>query len=504
MKFCGQCGGSLSKNGVCDRCGAQYDLRKTTDPLQASINPSYPQQNPVNPAYPQQNSVNPAYPQQTPMAPRMDQTLPVTPEYPTTPSYPTAPAYSAAPTYYAEPAAPEKKKNKAVWIAVICIILAVVLVGGAVAAVVLLGGDKDEDKEESTSESSKKKEEPEEDPTEEPNAGTKVVGGNTETPEEPEEVTVEYDESGECGNEAQWGFTESTGELYIWGEGEMDDYEQEYSDDYSRAYTTAPWGNLAVKSVRVEGLQYIGEYAFASCAELEEAELDDTVTTLGEGAFTNCMVLDEVTLSDGLTSIGKCAFDCCSELKRIELPDSLQTIGVEAFSLSGLTEVEIPASVTSIEEEAFSFADLTDITVEQGNVYYKDIDGVLFTKDGRTLIQYPPERTNTTYIVPDGVETIGTSAFMSNYYLEYVELSADVTTVEEWGFGFADSLETIYFPVGLETIEANAFYDAAILTIYFGGEQGDWDLLCYNIGEGNEVIFEASVYGPATPDDVVY
>ena len=39
-------------------------------------------------------------------------------------------------------------------------------------------------------------------------------------------------------------------------------------------------------------------------------------------------------------------------------------------------------------------------------------DGILFSKDGTTLLRYPNGKNNTKYIVPDGVQTIGDSAFL--------------------------------------------------------------------------------------------
>ena len=64
-------------------------------------------------------------------------------------------------------------------------------------------------------------------------------------------------------------------------------------------------------------------------------------------------------------------------------------------------------------EKVFDYCfSLTSIQVEKENKFLKSEDGVLFSKDGTTIIKYPSGRSNTNYIVPDGVQTIGDSAFL--------------------------------------------------------------------------------------------
>ena len=45
--------------------------------------------------------------------------------------------------------------------------------------------------------------------------------------------------------------------------------------------------------------------------------------------------------------------------------------------------------------------------VEEGNQYYKAVEGILFTIDGKTLVNYPAKKAGASYTIPAEVEVIG-------------------------------------------------------------------------------------------------
>ena len=134
------------------------------------------------------------------------------------------------------------------------------------------------------------------------------------------------------------------------------------------------------------------------------------------------------------------------------------TIGKGAFSsCKNLTSVFIPDSITTIGEGAFSRCDnLTSIEVAGKNNLYKDIDGILYSKDGKTLIQYAIGKTKKSFTIPNGVTTIEDDAF------EYCNLTSivipnSVTTIGSSVFAYCDGLTNVVIPDSVTTIGSSVF-----------------------------------------------
>ena len=112
------------------------------------------------------------------------------------------------------------------------------------------------------------------------------------------------------------------------------------------------------------------------------------------------------------------AFSDCNNLTSIEIPDSVAVIGAWAFyNCNNLTSVKIGKSVKEIGYRAFSsygYSKLTNIEVDENNTEYKDIDGNLYSKDGKTLIQYAIGKTATEFSIPSSVTKIERYAFYNS------------------------------------------------------------------------------------------
>ena len=116
-------------------------------------------------------------------------------------------------------------------------------------------------------------------------------------------------------------------------------------------------------------------------------------------------------LPNGLRSIEDRAFEN-DDLSVLTLPEGLVSIGFRAFFNAGMIKVlRIPDSVRYIGPQAFVLPRLERIDVGEGNCDFTSLRGVLFDKDRKTLIKFPPMMEEDVYYVPDTVETIADYAF---------------------------------------------------------------------------------------------
>ena len=203
------------------------------------------------------------------------------------------------------------------------------------------------------------------------------------------------------------------------------------------------------------------------------------VTSIGEDAFFWCESLTSVEIGDSVTSIGDSAFYWCSSLTSVVIPDSVTSIGDSAFdNCDSLTSIEIPDSVTSIGDYAFlSCESLTSITVDENNTTYKSIDGNLYSKDGKTLIQYAIGKTATSFTIPDAVTSIGNYAFYNCDSLTSIEIPDSVTSIGNSAFFDCSSLTSVVIGDSVTSIGEYAFAWCTSLTIYCeaASQPSGWD-----------------------------
>ena len=132
--------------------------------------------------------------------------------------------------------------------------------------------------------------------------------------------------------------------------GEMADYESYTQNPWYRNYrayiTNITWGD-------VDGLTYIGNYAFSGLANLTSIEIPESVTSTGKCVFDVCSKLSDVSLPSGLTVISEHLFDGCTSLTSIDLPDATTKISNYAFKSSGLESITFPGTVTNIGVQCF-------------------------------------------------------------------------------------------------------------------------------------------------------
>ena len=228
--------------------------------------------------------------------------------------------------------------------------------------------------------------------------------------------------------------------------------------------------------------------AFAGCSSLTSVTIPDSVTSL-DGAFSGCSSLTSVTIPDGVTEIGDYTFYNCKSLKSIMIPNGVTSIGIRAFAYCfSLTNIKIPDGVKSIDHETFLWCksltsitlsdsvtsighfafdnckSLTAIDVAEGNTIYSSLNGVLFNKDKTELINYPQNKADVIYKIPDSVTSIGERAFLDCSSLISIILPDGVTEICEYAFCDCTSLTNITIPDSVTKIGFVAFSDCSSLT----------------------------------------
>lgn len=175
-------------------------------------------------------------------------------------------------------------------------------------------------------------------------------------------------------------------------------------------------GDIVIPShIEVNGKTYtviqIGGAAFYN-TEIRSVRLPNTITAIGPSAFSTTPVT-EIELNEGLIMIGCDAFTYCKNLTKLHFPSTLQYISF--YNRNPLDKIDRYLVATSIEK----------ISVAPENPYFTDVDGVVFSKDMKNLVLFPPNHAKTnnsiTYRVPDGVEKIWNGGFFFAHSLSYEE-----------------------------------------------------------------------------------
>ncbi|MBQ8012682.1 MAG: leucine-rich repeat protein, partial [Oscillospiraceae bacterium] len=105
---------------------------------------------------------------------------------------------------------------------------------------------------------------------------------------------------------------------------------------------------------------------------------------------------------------------------------------------------------------AFSGKNLTAINVDEYNTEYKSIDGVVYEKDGRTLVTYPSGRQGA-YTVPDGTVVIDNYAFSDCKGITEITLPETMITIMDYAFGHCTALTAVHIPASLQSIRSGVF-----------------------------------------------
>jgi len=168
--------------------------------------------------------------------------------------------------------------------------------------------------------------------------------------------------------------------------------------------------------------------------------LPNGLTSIGGSAFRGCTGITTITLPAGINTIEGAAFYGCTGLTSLTIPTSVTNIGSGAFTAcTSLTTLTIPASVTSIGDNAFQCY----ISVDENNLNYSSIDGLLFNKTQTNLMQCPISKTGN-FTIPTSVTSIGRGAFSYRSGLTSITIPSTLISIATGTFFGCTSLISIY------------------------------------------------------------
>ncbi|MFA5068061.1 MAG: leucine-rich repeat protein [Candidatus Izemoplasmatales bacterium] len=295
-------------------------------------------------------------------------------------------------------------------------------------------------------------------------------------------------------------------------------------NNYNRPVFNAEYGG------NVDYLNYVTSgpnatiigYALANAESVDiPANIDIyTVSEIGFGAFRQFVALRFINLPQGLTKIREYAFYCCSNMSIGTLPQGLLEVGINAFyGNSKLTAMIIPNTVTSINNNAFSdcinltaLYIPTSVQVLGSGIVTGSSNVVIYTSHSSQPATWNSlwnASTNPVHWATGGAFLVGgvmtvTTNFTeyivvgsASYYNDTVSLPSEViglplTTIATKAFLNAINLETIYIPIEVITIGADAFIGATNVTVHAAATSQPigWDATW--LPAGAEVIWGAS------------
>lgn len=212
------------------------------------------------------------------------------------------------------------------------------------------------------------------------------------------------------------------------------------------------WGFAALEEAIIEdGITSIDESAFDDCISLTNVSMPDTIETIDEFAFRNCYSLRNITLSGNLKTLKKGAF-MNTRLSAITIPSQVKKIGYAAGDDSHIvSNASQQENTPSRYQGVFQNSDLVTVTLNEG----LEIIGAKTFNDCRNL------RELTT---PSTLKVLG---YEGAAYILHGDASSPTYTYATSDIGVLQnctSLSSVTLNEGLEIIGNNAFRGCSSLT----------------------------------------
>lgn len=134
-------------------------------------------------------------------------------------------------------------------------------------------------------------------------------------------------------------------------------------------------------------------------------------------------------------------------LDALHIPEDakLKSIGCNiSFEYSDFKTFYIPKDLELCVNSFIGVYTLESFTVHEDNPYYEVIDGVLYNETGLELLYMPMRYKAQSFSIPDGVEKIGSKAFLLQKSIDYLYIPDSVIEIGELAFALSE-LQSVIF-----------------------------------------------------------
>lgn len=184
-------------------------------------------------------------------------------------------------------------------------------------------------------------------------------------------------------------------------------------------------------------------------------EFPTYVTTIEEGGFCGSAYLEEIVIPSTVKTVSNWAFQNSANLRKATIEAGVELIARWIFDQCPILE---------------------EIIVSEDNPNYKAVDGNLYTKDGKTFMQYACGKADTKFTVPETVEIIQNNAFAYANNLVEIIVSEGVKEINDSAFQNCEKLEKVTLPTSLENLKSSAFcFSYNCTSIVYKGTKAMWN-----------------------------
>lgn len=221
-------------------------------------------------------------------------------------------------------------------------------------------------------------------------------------------------------------------------------------------------------------------FAYQSMVSIK---IPNNVNLIDDSAFLSCYNLTSVTIPDSITSIGAHAFFGCSNLSYNEYKNGFylgNNKNPYLVLISGYEKTTIHKKTKIISYNAFMNSNLSSITLPDGLITIGE--SAFANCSGLTSIT-----------IPDSVSLIEDAAFSGCVSLKNITIPSSVTLIGSYAFNGCGGLTSITIPKGVTLIGVSAFeYCRNLTTVYYHGTAQEWNKI--SIDDYNTYLTKATRY----------